>query len=231
MDGLGSQLTLGVDVIEFPNSSTKKCYASSTSTTTNSDSITPSWVEHTVQEAQWIHCVSLMEDLCSALKPKPIVAKHNGDDPNYRKNDNPNKSCTALTQTPFLQEQNCPSYDKNTKKHVFEHCRESCRSGTCTDHPDFYYNGQPDKGCDWIAAAEQKEYFCAIEDVAKYCVNTCNSKCCSDDEQFEFMVKRKMRKCSSLRLNPNQKKFCRKNSIASKCPRVCGKCMMQPKNI
>lgn len=184
---------------------------------------------------QLTHCRSLMEYLCDSLELGQGPPDENGsggvtgrddDDEDYRKNGNDKLTCEYLTRNKRRRKRNCRKYDKNTGKLVFEHCRKSCFAQSCIDREDFFFNGQKDKGCEWVA--QNKEY-CVDDDVARNCVVACGTECCKDDPNFKFKRNEvKGLSCSSIK-SVDPEGFCDRKRVANKCKMSCLKCPIQPR--
>jgi len=182
---------------------------------------------------QSTHCHSLMEYLCESLelssgadRNNPTVPDRSADDESYRKNGREKQTCKFLTRTALRKRRNCKKRDKNTGKLVFEHCRESCYAGSCVDDGDFFFNGQKDKDCDWVA---KNKAYCVDDYVARSCVSACDTECCRDDPDFKFdhnlVTNLSCRNISSV----DEEGYCNRKRIANKCKMSCLKCLIEPR--
>mmetsp|Transcript_4121 Transcript_4121/g.4757 ORF Transcript_4121/g.4757 Transcript_4121/m.4757 type:complete len:466 (-) Transcript_4121:3421-4818(-) len=189
------------------------------------------------------HCIGLVDYICSSLKIELPVDECT-DDKDFRMDDKEYKSCEimfpkevyddsyTIQKNQNKKNRTCKkgaykrSFYRRSNKFVFQYCRESCGTCSCGDSPDYYYNGQADKGCDWLA---QNPELCEDKDAAKFCKSACNSPCCRDDEEFEFEFNgRSGRKCDSLQ--SDWPEACASDSdIPIYCPMSCRKCLIQPR--
>lgn len=188
-------------------------------------------------------CISTMEYICAELKTLKKQDTSCQDDTDYKFK--PGKTCEKLISTNLRQRRNCGKYDWKTKKFVFQHCRKSCQSCTCSDNVDFAYNGQEDYTCEWIDDNEEKESFCKDPYVAENCKATCNSKCCQDSSTFKFRMRldkynntyrkgarelRRKKKYGCDYIGQNEwMDICKSKKVARNCPMKCRKCFIQPR--
>mmetsp|Transcript_9327 Transcript_9327/g.11803 ORF Transcript_9327/g.11803 Transcript_9327/m.11803 type:complete len:449 (-) Transcript_9327:732-2078(-) len=175
------------------------------------------------------NCIGLVDYICKSLKPLPV--EKCSDEPTYAKNRIDDRTCSALFPQDFLSDNStqrrCGKTDYFPGKMVSEHCRKSCGSCTCTDDTDFYFNGQADRGCDWIA--DHPEY-CEDYDVARFCKQTCGTPCCRDNYDFRFEYNKKSGYRCEL-LQNIWEDACKDDEIAQNCPMSCRKCEIQPMTV
>jgi hypothetical protein len=179
---------------------------------------------HTTNQGE--HCKTLIESICDTLQPAleedECGGSKCGDDPDYKFR---GQTCKQLASGSKLKtRRKCKRKEKNGK-FVFETCRDSCQMRECVDDSDFYFNGNPEKNCDWIKS--NKDY-CADDQVRKYCVVSCGTKCCKDNGKFSYRLSEdEFAHCNFFKLK--RQKYCSKKSIAYNCPKSCGKCLKDPR--
>jgi len=217
-----------------------KCYHGSTSLT--------------ISTAEQVGCTTMINRICSkiqTLDKNPSCQ----DDTIFRLKSMSWASCDRIVGNQFGKKsikKNCNKYDEATDKFVFQHCRKSCQSCTCTSRDDsnYTYNGQSNFTCEWISSLpkdEQKSY-CKDDDVSKYCSSTCNTKCCQNKSKFRFNLnnknengmnpknddgtregrRRKRHSCNDIG-NANWEDVCKSKKISRRCPMTCRRCAIQPK--
>lgn len=251
----GSTFRLGVDIslddsTEL-NNVTNKCYYKD------------DHQEPMLTVPQHTQCVSLMQNLClfvnQIFKPAEPPAQPPKKQPNPSScSDNVDfrykgKSCENMfgnasrRKTRRKTRRACKKYDYDTKKFVFQHCRESCRMCTCRDKSDFYLNDVPEYSCSWLSKLEpqEKRSLCYRKEVAENCVVTCESKCCKNSPNFSYYKKVEYgqeyknkkarnhykwdkRTCADVN-NANWIEECKTKSVAINCPMICRKCFIQPR--
>lgn len=192
-------------------------------------------------EHQFMHCASLLDYLCSGLNIPKLEELSCKDEEGYMKDGKVWKTCENIIGEEGHEDRSCTNNDSASEKRVFQHCRASCGTCKCMDDPKYFYNGQEDKGCDWIA--EDAEERCEDEGAAKHCIQACSSKCCIDSSERRGNEGRKSKKgkksdrgrpergtCRWLMRNPSKnRRLCARRRWAAQCPLTCLKCEIMPR--
>ncbi len=113
----------------------------------------------------------------------------------------------------------CRTLSSDTGLRAFESCRQTCGTCTCSDNEAYRFNGQLDKGCEWIK--EDSASRCSLEGASDNCKVACDTKCCQDNPRFRFMSE-EHKTCKWA--SKNKVKRCNKRAVANNCPETCGLC-------
>jgi len=180
---------------------------------------------------QLTHCENMMKSLCDSLELLPPSSDANADsgardEVDFVKDGKSGMTCEWMTSTPKRKRKFCQRMNKQTRKHVFEHCRESCFAAPCVDDSDYRFNGQKDQDCDWIASHQE---YCVDERISKrYCIEACGTECCKDNDEFKFEYQgKKNLTCNNVANLPKDSKgreVCDIPNIAVQCKMSCLKC-------
>jgi len=148
------------------------------------------------------------------------------DDPDYLQLDIDGRTCDWVAEKP---ENRCDLADDTMTK-----CPAACNTtecavvATCSDNPDYFYNGNQDKTCEWVA--EKPDDRCFKDDLAFYeCPVACgNTECetqsptggCSDSSDY-FYNGNEDKTCEWVAEKPDDR--CFKDDLAFyECPVACG---------
>jgi surface protein len=120
----------------------------------------------------------------------------------------------------------CPAIGNGTPDEISgPWCQGStrqCYEATCVDDPEFQFNGDNTKNCEWVALGEASEQRCAKEGVFEACSQTCNPVCfggCDDDSNFQLNgVKTKT--CNWV-AKQNTEERCKKPGAMDACRATC----------
>ena len=183
-------------------------------------------------QEQGTHCTDLIASTCSGWKLTRNEESQCMDDPNFRLHANiieeeleavkdlftgtgrTVKNCEWVAEDLTR----CRAKSKSGRR-VFESCRQTCGYCTCSDNEGYRFNGQADKGCEWIKQDSSER--CSLEGASEHCKTSCGTKCCEDNPNFRFQ-KEEHKTCGWARKNRAQR--CTKRAVAVKCPETCGLC-------
>ena len=179
---------------------------------------------------QGFHCFGMMSYTCSGLSLSRTENLKCKDDTDFRFKKHRNKNCAWVGND---KNGRCGKNVGSTGQRVFQFCKATCGYCKCQDDSNFYFNGQEDKGCAWVAAESTTESTaerCAsLEGVSDHCLATCaGAECCEDNPEFEyhgFLADVSGQDCTWAGKNMKKKlKRCGRKGVAKNCPATCGLC-------
>lgn len=192
----------------------------------------------TMNDVQAMHCVRMLNRACQVIKealpaavepeadPTPVMEGSDcADLPFYEYNNKDDLDCDWVAQD---KTRRCRRFDDYAGNHVFENCRKTCGSCSCTDNMNLW--GEDDMfDCSWVATNPKE--LCQYDLAMEHCRNTCGN-CCKDNPNFKWWGD-PYHTCvwvgGKPTLSETQKKtrldtLCAYNAIAQNCPDTCNKC-------
>jgi len=143
-------------------------------------------------------------------------------DPTFRHNDKPKKSCVWINKKEKRIKNMCK---KNT---VYEACQTVCGK-CCADDltTTFEVDGQ-EQTCTYLSDETIKRVQCPRNQVKFACSATCG-QCCSNDKDFKFNIRTqnapKFVKCGWFKKKKRANKWCNQEpTIAEACEKSCKSC-------
>lgn len=175
---------------------------------------------------QGAHCASMMNELCNTFVSDDFTTTSSfscEDDVNFRLNGKQGRDCAWVDSVVGKRLKRCKRRDGLTNSFVFEHCRKTCRTCSCSNDA-YLFNAQQDHDCGWVG--EDPDNRCQLYGVETNCLDTCNKKCCNDDEEHLKTFTRKGMNLDEM-MKDDQLRFylCSRKNIARKFPMSCGLCL------